>query len=321
MEQKTVKVSRKKFFWVVIILVLIGLWWAYKEPRYGISPTMMGGGYGASDSVSSPVSSPGAPMMEKVGNMIYPDYYRQDLDITDTRQFLKTSYSADIKTRDVKNIVRDVRGIIRDVDGRIDNSQESEKYSYVSFVVPKSKFDSFRDEIESLTYEKLITVNVSSENLLGQKQSIEEQMQSATSTLANLQKQKTALTARHNQTLASMNAELTILESQVPYPTNAVLIQKEKIDSENRSYSLQNQNLTNSIDQYKALITGIEKQDTKFANNIETVNGYISVSWVSLWQMAKILSPIHPSIVLIILILVLWKVLSLSRVVPKIELI
>ena len=139
--------------------------------------------------------------------------------------------------------------------------------------------------------------------------------------MVNLQKQKTSLTTNHNRVLAILNADLAILESQVPYPTNAVLIQKEKIDSENRSYSLQNQNLTNSIDQYKALITGIEKQDTKFANNIETVNGYISVSWVSLWQMAKILSPIHPSIVLIILILVLWKVLSLSRVVPKIELI
>jgi len=282
---------------------------------------MMGGGYGASDSVSSPVSSPGAPMMEKVGNMIYPDYYRQNPDITDTRQFLKTSYSADIKTRDVKDIVRDVRGIIRDVDGRIDNSQESEKYSYVSFVVPTSKFEAFRDEIESLTYAKLITVNVSSENLLGQKQSIEEQTRSATSTLANLEKQKKALTTRHNQTLAGMNAELDTLQNQVPYPTERADTIKQSIDNENKSYNSQNQNLTNQIDAYKATITWIEKQDTQFGNNIETVNGYISVNWISYWQMARIISPIHPSILLIILILVLWKVLILSKVVPKIELV
>jgi len=306
--------------WVVIILVLIGLWWAYQKPDYGVTP-MMGGGYGVSDSASSPVSSPGAPMMEKVGNMIYPDYYRQNPDITDTRQFLKTSYSADIKTRDVKNIVRDVRGIINDVEGRIDSSQESEKYSYVSFVVPKSKFDSFRDEIESLTYEKLITVNVSSENLLDQKQSIEEQMQSATSTLANLEKQKKTLTTRHNQTLAGMNAELATLQNQVPYPTDRANAIKQNIDNENISYNSQNQNLANQIEQAKVTITWVEKQDTQFGNNIETVNGYVSVNWISYWQMARVLSPIHPSIILIILVLVLWKILSLSRVIPKIELV
>ena len=222
---------------------------------------------------------------------------------------------------DVKNIVGDVRGIIRDVDGRIDNSQESEKYSYVSFVVPTSKFEAFRDEIESLTYAKLITVNVSSENLLGQKQSIEEQTRSATSTLDNLEKQKKALTTRHNQTLAGMNAELDTLQNQVPYPTEQANTIKQSIDNENKSYNSQNQNLTNQIDAYKATITWIEKQDTQFGNNIETVNGYISVNWISYWQMARIISPIHPSILLIILILVLWKVLILSKVVPKIELV
>ncbi|MDO8729265.1 MAG: DUF4349 domain-containing protein [bacterium] len=320
MEQKTIRVSRKKLFWIVIILIIIGLWWAYQEPRYQILPAMMSGGYGVSDIVSPSTSAPKSPIMENLG-AIYPDYYRQNPDITDTRQFLKTSFSAEIKTRDVKDMVRDVRGIIRDVEGRIDNAQESEKYSYVSFVVPKSRFDAFRDEIENLTHERLITVNESSENLLGQKQSIEEQMQNATSTLADLQKQKIALATRHNQTLASLNAQLVALQNQVPYPTEQAFAIQQNIDSENKSYSSQNQNLANSINQYKALITGIEKQDTQFANNIETVNGYISVNWVTYWQVTKIFSPIHPSIILIILAIILWKVLGRAGVVPKIELV
>lgn len=307
MEQKTIKIARKKLVWAVIILIIVGLWWAYQKPRYEISPTMMEGS-GVSDTVEK-------------SDMMYPDYYRQNLDITDTRQFLKTNYSADIKTRDVKDMIRDIRGIVLGTEGRIDSIQESEKYSYIGFVVPKNKFDAFRDEIESLTYKKFITVNVSSENLLGQKQSIEEQMQNATSTLANLEKQKRALITRHNQTLASLNAQLAALQNQVPYPTEQALAIQQNIDSENKSYNSQNQNLTNSINQYKALITGIEKQDTQFANNIETVNGYVSVNWISYWQMARILSPIHPSIIFIILMLVLWKVLSFSRVVPKIELV
>ena len=307
MEQKTIKISRKKLVWTVIILIIVGLWWAYQTPRYEILPTMMEGS-GVSDTVEK-------------SDIMYPNYYRENPDITDTRQFLKTSYSADIKTRDVKDMIRDVRSIVRDVGGRIDSIQESEKYSYIGFVVPKSQFDTFRDEIESLTYKKLTTVNVSSENLLGQKQLIEEQMQNATSTLANLEKQKRALITRHNQTLADMNAELAALQSQVPYPTEKVLALQQNIDSENKSYNSQNQNLTNSINQYKALITGIAKQDTQFANNIETVNGYVSVNWISYWQMARIFSPIHPSIILIILAIVLWKVLGRFGIMPKIELV
>lgn len=321
MERKTIKVSRKKLTWLIIILVIIGIWWA-NQPRYGVMPMM--GGFGiAEDSVRSTAPA-SAPMMDSSGaEMLYypPDYYRGNPDITDTRQFLKNSYSADIKTRDVKEMIRNVRNIVRDFEGRIDNTQESEKYAYLGFVIAKDNFEAFRDEVESLTYTKLTTVNVSSENLLGQKQSIEEQMENAATSLTDLEKQKTSLTTKHNQTLANLNAQLVTLQNQGTSTTEQQFIVSQSIASENKSYNSQLTNLNNRIDGTKKWLTQIEKRDTDFGNNIETVNGYVSVSWISLWEMAKLLSPIHPGWIILVLAIILWKVLGRYGYLPKIELV
>lgn len=316
MEQKTVKVSRKKLIWLlVIILILAWVFGGFSSFKSGYSSSI--GSF-----------SPSAPMFdnqimeESATKMMPPDYYPNGSpDITDTRQFLKTSYSADIKTRKVKELVRDIKGIILTAGGRIDNIQESNKYSYFSFVVPKSQFETFRDEVESLTYEKLITVNVSSENLLGQKQNIEEQSQNATTNLANLETQKVNLTSKHNQTLTSLNNRLIALQNQGTTTASQQTILRQNIESENRSYNSQLTNLNQRIDGAKTWITSIEKQDTQFGNNIETVTGSISIAWVSCWQMAKILSPIPPSIILVILLIIIWRLLARFGWVPKIELV
>ena len=323
MERKTIKVSRKKLTWLIIILVIFGIWWA-NQPRYGGVMPMIGGYGVAEDSATRSVSPASAPMMDSSGaEMMYypPDYYRGNPDITDTRQFLKTSYSADIKTRNVKEMIRDVRNIVRDAEGRIDNTQESEKYAYLGFVVAKDKFEAFRDEVESLTYAKLIVINVSSENLLGQKQSIEEQMENAKTSLTDLEKQKTSLTYKHNQTAANLNAQLIALQNQGTSTDAQQAVIRQSIANENSSYNSQLTSLNSRIDETKKWITSVEKQDVDFGNNIETVNGYISVSWASYWEMAKLLSPIHPGWIIAILVLIATQVLKRTGYLPKIELV
>jgi Ca2+/Na+ antiporter len=114
--------------------------------------------------------------------------------ISDTREFLKTSYASEIKTRDVSDTVKDVKNSVKGADGRIDSLESSEKYGYISFVVPKSKFEAFRDEIESLTHEKLYTEDISSKNLLTQKQGIEEQETDVNYRLTNIQIEKERIT-------------------------------------------------------------------------------------------------------------------------------
>ena len=104
----------------------------------------------------------------------YP-YQNPDVPITDTREFLKMYYNASMRTRDVPALTRKVETTVRGYDGRIDSESSSGTYGYVSFAVPQTKYDSFRAELEGLVGSRFLSVNISSQNLLSQKVSIEEQ--------------------------------------------------------------------------------------------------------------------------------------------------
>lgn len=269
---------------------------------------------------------------------------REDLDITDTREFLKVRYYSQIKTRDVHQTVRNVKSIIHESEGRIDNETSSEKRGYVSFVVPKSEFEDFRKEVESLTHKKLYTETVSSENLLGQKQNIEQQMQVATSSLASLEQQKETLDTQHDQVRDMIVSELTTKKNRLS--TVRQLIQniedeerlielrleegsllssisrlEQELVQEDKSYAKQATILVAQINKTQDKVDQVEERDNQFANNIETVNGRVNVNWVSYWGLAKIFSPIHPSILIVILVLIGWYILYRRGHTPKIELV
>jgi hypothetical protein len=284
------------------------------------------------------------PEMDKrvqSGAMMEPSYYPSNEGtptVEDTREFLKTSYSAQIKTRKVKDILRDVKSIISEMDGRIDNINESPKSGYIRFVVPKSNFENFKNEIDSITHEKLITENISSTNLLNQKQTIEEQQQSANDLLAQLQKEQKDLIAKHTADLKKLQNKLSTLEKQLedftkilpPILTTEQIAQmeslkaeinlvKQQITSENSSFNSANEIRKNNIAGVKTQIEDIQKQDTQFTNNIETVSGSISVSWISLWKLVKTFSPISPTLIIIILLVVVWYFLKRKNYLPRVE--
>jgi predicted nucleic acid-binding Zn-ribbon protein len=331
--KKIIKVSRKKaaIFAVAVILIVWGfMMFNNKNYRYSDIVPMME----SSDGVSLPSSS----MMP---DRYYPNY--NDTSSTkDTREFMKVTYSAEIKTRDVKDVIGDVKNAIRDADGRMDNLKESPIYGYVNFVIPKSKFDSFKDEIENITHKKLITESISSRNLLNQKQSIEEQQKIATDSLVNLQQQQKDLTTKHTQAVSNIQKEITNTENQLTViwtkistttDTNTlvtlrnqeyslsqqIILLQQNLSSENKIFTNNNQNLKNQIDNINAQLENIAKQDTNFTDNVETVNGSISVQWVSWWKLAKIFSPIHPTLIIIVLILLAWYFLSRKNYLPSVE--
>lgn len=274
--------------------------------------------------------------------MMYPNYQGNNPTVEDTREFLKTSYSATIKSRDVSKTVRDVKSVVRDFDGRIDQTNSSEKYGYVSFVVEKDKFDSFRDEIENLTHRKLYTENVSSQNLLSQKQVIEQQTNSATDLYTQLIQNKKSIDLKHTQTIASINKELAsvandltivrttisvvedpdqlvALRNQEATLVNRQISLKQQQTAENNNYTNQIASINNQIDNATATLDNLDAQDTQFTNTVETVTGTINVNFISLWEMAKIFSPVHPTIIILVLCLIaLWSFLKKG---PKIELV
>ena len=342
--RKVVRLSKRKIRLIVVVLVSSLIVWA------GVSllPLISSSRRGRDDlmSANDPSISSAESGVQNIGGSIaskmMPNPFRnnQEISVSDTREFLKTNYSASIKTRDVQGVVGSAKNIIKGNDGRIDNLSSSEKSGYLTFVVPKSKFETFLKEIEGLAHKKLFSETNSSQNLLGQKQSIEEQISNINNTLENLKQQKESLLSNHTQTVASINRELASIRVELKVlrktidetedqdviallrtQENALVAreatQKQKLATENNKYSAENTSLDNQIKNQNTNLVNVNKQDTKFVENIETVDGSIDVSWISVWEMIKVFSPISPVIIIIVLVLIIWNILARLGYVPK----
>lgn len=354
-EQKTITFSVKKFLkWVVglIILIIVVLFIVRSLSHSRMLGVSVGDSV-SNDIVAVDYDGGSAPSANPMGNgsfsrgmQIPPIFGRDNNSVSDTREFMKVNYSGAIKTREVKDTARDVRGIVRDMDGRIDSETVNEKYGYVSFVIPKSNLDDFRDEIESLTHKKLYTENTSSQNLLNQKQNIEQNMDLTNKSLSDLRSEKTKAETAHNKSLASLQAQLKSLttsaetmrakldampaaeegspeqvqarmtqESYINF-SNQVAELKNKIAQENRVFAENKKSFDSAIGQFNNQLGEIKKDDKAFAENIETVNGSVSMQWVSVWQLARIFLPIHPIFIILLLAIILWYILKRLRIVP-----
>ena len=328
-QQRVIRVSRTKFV-VALVLILFALFAWYAER-------------GAVVSTSSIIPE----MMDSGVTKSYPDYYpryQENPSITDTREFLKVNYSATIQTRDVPKVVTDVKNIIKGADGRIDDLYSSEKSGRIGFVVAKSKFEAFRSEVEALTHKKLYAESVSSQNLLGQKQGIEERTSTIVSSLDDVNKQKTALTATHTQAvnaiqseLTRVQGELTAVRTQIGNTTSQQILaslrsqeatlvsedatQRQRLNAENNTYASNKQKLDNLIANYNNSLANINEEAQQFTDNVETVSGSIYVRWVSFWELATIFSPISPIIIIVVLVILAWIYLGRIGFIPRVELV
>ena len=349
-ERKIVKISKKKLGLVFVgMLAGLAIWYGVVSYNRNIAYRYKGGiqvqnsgtmegdsraitnvgrSYDAPDlRISKPESVPVTNMGKQIG-------------IDDTREFLKTSYSSIIKTRDVQSVVTSVKNIVKGNDGRVDNISSSELNGYLTFVVPKTKFEAFRTEVEALTNKKLYAETSTSQNLLGQKQSIEQQTTNINKNLENLNEQKEALKVSHakavaviNKELQSIRAELSNVRKQIAETTDTDALnslrsqessyvsrettQKQKLSTENTQYTAQNSSLETQITYQNTNLENVNKQDENFTENIETVDGRVDVRWVSIWQMIKIFSPIPAEILVVVLVIIIWNILAKLNVVPK----
>ena len=300
--RKIVKVSKWKFALIIIAVLIVLFIWGVLSLLFGKgfdtsydaqSPMMRESGYSV-NSVSVGEMNSNKAVMDQM-----PEYYRRNQpgSIDDTREFLKTYYSSTIRTRNVQDTVNSVKNIVKGNDGRIDNFYSSEKRGSISFVVAKTKFDQFRDEVSTLTNAKLYIETISSENLLAQKQGIESQMNDVLTTLEQLKAQKTSLNTKHTQAVNLINSQLSSIQTQlvqirnsINNATNTIVIStlrnqenslinqedsaKQRLSSENRSFANQNSNLDNQILNWNSNLDNVNKQDTQFTNNIEKKENY-----------------------------------------------
>lgn len=241
-----------------------------------------------------------------------PIYYGGDVPVTDDREFLKTDYNATIQTRDVNELARELETKIRGYDGRIDSFSSSEKFGNISFALPANKLDTFRQDIESMVASKFLTVNIRQENLLPQKQSIEQQKEYVEKTLADLKTQRSKLVSTHNSTVAALKArldaikyELSVLSAdqttdpirrqQIAARQYELLTEQgsleNRISGENSSYASELKYLDARISGAQDGLVQVNKSDQNLLDNVATVRGNISLNWISVWEVIKLYVP------------------------------
>lgn len=253
------------------------------------------------------VSNVSAPDMG--GNsMYYPyPYQNPDVPVGDTREFLKVYYNASMQTRDVPALTRRVETIVRGHSGRIDQESSSSKYGSVSFAVPQNKYDAFRTELESLVGSRFLSVNISSQNLLSQKVSIEEQQKQADTSLAGYKTTRQKIVSAHASAASSLQSkidadaeELATLRAQTQTPQVLAEIAtvsehqsslKKQLERENASYTVQLRNIDENIKYAEEWQKAVETQDQTLLDNVATVTGTVSIQWISLWGIALLYLP------------------------------
>lgn len=247
--------------------------------------------------------------------------------VQDTREFLKTGYSAYIQTRHVERIATHVQTMVRGHGGRLDSVTVSESGASISFVIPKSSFDRFTVELHALALERFLEEYVSTKNVLPQKQQIESQAQSAEERLADLVQKREALVTSHEATIASLKGRInnyayriSVLKKEQEISTSTA--RQQEIDRDLASLHTQlraqqgqlnreNNQFGKTLTTYDHDIRSIEQdldslavEDQDLLDDVETVEGYISIKWINILELLHLYVPIYWLIVGLLFLLV-----------------
>ena len=236
--------------------------------------------------------------------------------ITDNREFIKTSYSATLRTRQIEKLTQNIQIIVHGVGGRVDSSTSSPHWGYVSFAIPANQLATFRDQIKDLTSARMYVETTSAQNLLPQKQLIEDQRQQIEVKLQQLRDEQTRVKTDYTHAIALINSQVESdnnqlanirarLEVTSDYNLRMELIRQQNIllvDKQTLEASLVNKKTiyTNQINTLNAQIRNNEamlnsnlNEDQQLIDNVATVQGTISLSWISVWEILEIYSPIN----------------------------
>ncbi len=278
---------------------------AQNESRKMSQPT-----YGVSSASSKSIVAP--DFSQKVEYRPQP-MPQQSSPISDNREFLKINYNSTAKTRDVIELTNSIETIVRGHDGRIDSSNSSEKYGYVSFAIPKNQFPAFREEVKNLVGSKFYIEQTSSQNLLSQKQNLEQNQNQIQKNISDLNSERSQIVKIHNQNISLYQTRINSINSEVStltleYKTASTTRQTEilrkinqlqteigniesEIQNENSNYQYKINNVDTQIRYSKEISGSIQKQDNSLIEDVNTVTGTVSISHIGLWEMLDTYTP------------------------------
>ena len=255
-----------------------------------------------------------APSMPSLDNYYTPPFYGGgDSPITDNREFLKIGYNATVRTRRAPLLAARIETLIRGFGGRIDSASSGEKSGYISFALPKEELSTFQLAIKDLAGARFYTEQTNSQNLLPQKQMIEENQRQNEKNLSDLNAERGQIVRSHNQVVAShqsrvdsINRDIATLNAEYPSADAARRAQilniinqlqaeintiRYQIANENKSYQTKISDIDNKIRNTQENLRIIKNEDTNLINNVATVNGTISLTWINLWELADAYAP------------------------------
>lgn len=258
------------------------------------------------------------PLGKAVADQIWGEregYERGYDDVSDTREFLKTYYQATIRTRQVAKLATHIQTMARGYGGRVDDISVNKESAYITFVVPKTKFEDFTQELRGLVSPKFIEEIISAQNLLPEKQRIEKQTDSAIRAVDEVQAEREQLIKNHNtavielqnkinsfnpriayarqQYAAATSTDIKLeLGKDVSYWVTQQMYAKKQLTEENAQYEdairLNDSDLLASQEK----LGGWYQADEDLLANVETVEASVSLRWISVWELIDLYVPI-----------------------------
>lgn len=205
---------------------------------------------------------------------------------SDTRELLKTDYSATIRTRKIQELSGRIQTTIRGFEGRVDSASLTHNTGYVSFVIPAARLDAFRGELASWVRPRFLVEQTSSQNLLPEKRALESEETRIQKEIASLQADRATLVASYLRTkarlereLASINEELTTSEAERARIQAELARERNVFESRRRSIDAQIKNEQSALEQ-------TQSQSNDLLDVVATVRGTVSLKRINLFQMA-----------------------------------
>ncbi|MDP2665555.1 MAG: hypothetical protein Q8P23_02860, partial [bacterium] len=130
-------------------------------------------------------------------------------------------------------------------------------------------------------------LNISSQNLLSQKVSIEEQQKQADKTLADYKTSRQNIVSAHASALQSLQAKIDATSATSSERSSL----EQQLARENDSYARNLSNADANIKYAQDWVKGVQTQGATLLANIATVNGTVSIEWISLWDIALLYLP------------------------------
>lgn len=249
------------------------------------------------------------PMPEQIAN-------RFEKNVSDTREFLKTYYQATLRTRQVAKLAMHIQTMARGYGGRVDNISVNKESAYISFVVPKDKFEMLTNELRTLVGPKFIEEIISAQNLLSEKQGIENRTDVAEQSLDSIKKQREELIANHNTAVTNFQKIINnygaqindlrnqfaattstehqqTISSQIGYATRLQNGVRQELIQENNRYEYAVQASDAGISAGEKRIDYLAGQDEDLRANVETVEASVSLQWISVWEIIELSVPIY----------------------------